>query len=500
MFGKVIDSYTMTESVHDEITVRIVYEGRAAKVLLDNAKLQEIEEYYKQCEEEGASEYAIEESKKANAQMNRILGDPSRIKAVTEDFVQHYETRVAEGSSVKGKTMFVCNSREIAQALHAEIIKIRPEWAEIKVCADGEKLTEKEKDQIKPMARVKMIMTRNKDKDKGLVVDYIGIKKAMNLALAQYGGDSEENVEDVDQSVVVIRDHLDLLNKVFSKFDKKSYFSGTPVEQLHCLNLGAEFVQVTQELERRFMHLVKRLKAAYDICCGSEKLSQDEKDHVHFYLAIRSIVFKLTKGDAPDAFQMNQKVRVMIAEALQSDGVEEIFKLGEDVDPEVDIFDDDYLAKIEKIKLPNTKIKLLQQLLAKAIGEFKKTNKAKGVDSSKKFSAVVEKYNERDEADVLKGEVLEDFTFEILNILKALAIKYEFEYPHEKLVPLPQAVKKVVDDKVRYTDWHRRDDIKTELQFEIIVLLDEHGYPPAAHDEVYHNVLEQAENFKKHRK
>ena len=284
-------------------------------------------------------------------------------------------------------------------------------------------------------------------------------------------------------------------------------------------------MQVTKELEKRFMHLVKRLKAAYDICCGSEKLSQDEKDHVHFYLAIRSIVFKLTKGDAPDAFQMNQKVQAMIAEALQSDGVEEIFKLGEDVDPEVDIFDDDYLAKIEKIKLPNTKIKLLQQLLAKAIGEFKKTNKAKGGDFSKKFSAVVEKYNERDESDVFKGEVLEDFTNEILDmlkeliketttheamgidfeekafydILKALAIKYEFEYPHEKLVPLSQAVKKVVDDKVRYTDWHRRDDIKAELQFEIIVLLDEHGYPPAAHDEVYHDVLEQAENFKKHR-
>jgi type I restriction enzyme R subunit len=600
VFGKVIDSYTMTESVHDEITVRIVYEGRAAKVLLDNAKLQEIEEYYKQCEEEGASEYAIEESKKANAQMNRILVDPSRIKAVAEDFVEHYETRVAEGSSVKGKAMFVCNSREIAQALYAEIIRIRPDWAEIKVSADGEKLTDKEKDQIKPMERVKMIMTRNKDKDsrelwdllgskdyrkeldrqfknpksnfkiaivvdmwltgfdvpfldtiyidkslqkhnliqtisrvnrrfvgkdKGLIVDYIGIKKSMNLALSQYDCDSEKNVEDIDQSVVVARDHLDLLKKIFSKFDKTPYFSGTPVEQLHCLNQGAEFVQLTQELEKRFMQLVKRLKAAYDICCGSEKLSQEEKDCIHFYLAIRSIVFKLTKGNAPDAFRMNHKVQAMIAEALQSDGVEEIFKLGEDVDPEVDIFNEDYLAKIKKIKLPNTKFKLLQQLLAKAIGEFKKTNKAKGIDFSKKFSAVVGEYNERNEADVLKGEVLEDFTNEILDMLKelkkettsheaigidfeekafydilmALAIKYEFVYPNEKLVPLSQAVKKVVDDKVRYTDWHCRDDIKAELQFEIIVVLDKYGYPPAAHDEVYHDILEQAENFKKHK-
>ena len=87
--------------------------------------------------------------------------------------------------------------------------------------------------------------------------------------------------------------------------------------------------------------------------------AQNERDHIHFYLAVRSIVFKLTKGDAPDTAQMNAKVREMIKEALKSDGVEEIFKMGKDQDKEHDIFDDDYLAKIEKIKLPNTKIKTI---------------------------------------------------------------------------------------------------------------------------------------------
>ena len=80
VFGDVVDAYTMTESVKDEITVRIVYEGRAAKVLLDNSKLKEIEDYYNQCADDGASEYAVEESKKATAQMNTILGDTDRIK------------------------------------------------------------------------------------------------------------------------------------------------------------------------------------------------------------------------------------------------------------------------------------------------------------------------------------------------------------------------------------------------------------------------------------
>ena len=117
---------------------------------------------------------------------------------------------------------------------------------------------------------------------------------------------------------------------------------------------------------------------------------------------------------------MNARVREMIKEALRADGVEEIFKLGEGDTSEVDVFDDNYLAKIEKIKLPNTKIKLLQQLLAKAISDFKKVNKAKGMDFSERFKALVDKYNERKEQDVLVSNVLEDFTGEIMDLIGAL--------------------------------------------------------------------------------
>ena len=91
VFGDIVDSYTMTESVKDEITVRIVYEGRAAKVILNASELERIEDYYNQCAEDGTNEYQIEASKKAITNMNVILGDPDRIKAVAEDFVSHYE-------------------------------------------------------------------------------------------------------------------------------------------------------------------------------------------------------------------------------------------------------------------------------------------------------------------------------------------------------------------------------------------------------------------------
>jgi type I restriction enzyme R subunit len=345
------------------------------------------------------------------------------------------------------------------------------------------------------------------------------------LALKQYSALDGQNFEDIETSIIVVKDQLDLLAKLFHRFDTSDYFSGIGIKQLECLNKGAEFVQLTKDLETRFMNIVKRLKAAYDICCGANEFTELQKDHIHFYLAIRSIVFKLTKGNAPDTAQMNARVRELIKEALQSDGVEEIFKLGEDNQSEIDIFDESYLAKIEKIKLPNTKIKLLQQLLLKAIDELKKTNKIQGVDFSKKFKGIVEKYNERSEQDILDSNVLEDFTDEIIDlyhelrkekgsfeemgidfeekafydILKAIAHKYDFNYPDDKLIHLAQEVKKVVDDKAKYTDWNHRDDIKAELKVDLIILLAENGYPPITKDEVFKEIFEQAENFKKYR-
>jgi type I restriction enzyme R subunit len=322
----------------------------------------------------------------------------------------------------------------------------------------------------------------------------------------------------------VVKDQVDLLEAIFHKFDYSKYFNGSPLEQLHTLNQAAEFVQLTQKLEKRFMNLVKRMKAAYDICSGSQAFSNEAKDKIHFFIAVRSIVFKLTKGEAPDTDQMNAKVREMIQEAILSEGVEEIFKLGEDDQKEVDIFEADYLAKIDKIKLPHTKIKLLQKLLAKAIDEFKQINKIKGVDFSKKMQHLVEKYNERKESDVLQSEVLEDFTNEIIelyyamkkekesfaemgidfeekafyDILKELAVKYDFVYPEDKLIYLAQLVKDVVDDKAKYTDWSKRDDIKAELKVDLIILLAENDYPPVDRDEVYKEIFEQAENFKRY--
>ena len=616
VFGEVVDAYTMTESVRDKITVPIVYEGRAAKVILDNHKLKEIEEYYEDCVAEGASDYQVEESKKSSASMFAILGDPDRLKALAADFVTHYENRVSEGSSVKGKAMFVSSGRKIAYDFYKQLIALRPEWAEVPSSSphpsplpegEGTKTTESKNPPIPleeglgvrdllPLERIKMIMTRGKDdektlydllgtkdyrkmldtqfkkaesnfkiaivvdmwltgfdvpfldtiyidkplqkhsliqtisrvnrnfegKTKGLVVDYIGIKNQMNQALAMYSKTDASNIEEIDQSIIVVRDHLDLLGRLFHGFDSSPYFSGESLAQLDCLKKASEFVQLTEKQEKRFMDLVKRLKAAYDICSGADEITPQERDQIHFYLAVRSIVFKLTKGNTPDIAQMNARVREMVKQALQSDGVEEVFKMGEDAASQVDIFDDAYLEKINSIQLPNTKIKLLQQLLKKAIGDLKKANKIKGVDFTQKFQTLVNKYNERDvDLEKLHEEITDgilnlienikiemepnndlDISFEekaFYDILKALAHKYNFEYAEDKLIGLSKAVKTLVDDKAKYTDWSERTDIKSELKMDLIMLLADFGYPPEiSREEVYQDVFEQAENFKKY--
>ena len=599
VFGEVVDAYTMQESVEDEITVRIVYEGRAAKVLLDETKLEEIERYYDKCFEEGANEYQIEESKKATARMDVILGNKDRLKLLAQDFVLHYEARISEGATVFGKVMFVCSSRPIAYDFYKEVIALRPQWAEELLAPPGVEVSEGEKKLLAPSPMIRMVMTRNQDdvkelydllgtkddrkeldrqfkiaksnfkiaivvdmwltgfdvpfleaiyidkpiqqhsliqtisrvnrvyegKEVGLVIDYIGIKGKMNTALKKYSKVHPGDFADTEKAVAVLRDCLDLLRMLFHKFDDSKYFSGTPLEKLLCLNNAAEFVQMTDDIETRFMSTVIRLRSAYNLSISSNSLKQSERDYVHFYIAIRSIIFKLSKGEAPDTAKMNTTVIKMIEDALISDGVEEIFKIDEhSADKSVDIFSDRYLEKIDKIKLPNTKIKLLQRLLSQAIVEYKKTNLIKGVDFSKKLKNLVDLYNERKDFEISKSDVLEDladrftalfhelqeerssFTalgidFEekaFYDILKSVAEKYKFEYPEEKLILLAQEVKSIVDDKAKYTDWSKKADIKAELKVDLILTLDKLGYPPVPKDEVFQEIFEQAENFKRY--
>ncbi len=598
VFGEVVDQYTMFESVNDEITVRLVYEGRAAKVNLDYNKVQEIEQYYENAVAEGASEYHVEASQKAIAKMEVVLGDGDRIKAIAKDFVEHYENRLEENATVAGKVMFVCASRGIAYKLFKEILDLRPEWGEMML---PETLTEKEQKEMKPMERVKMIMTRNKDdekelwdllgskedrkeldrqfkqinsnfkiaivvdmwltgfdvpfldtiyidkplqthnliqtisrvnrkyqgKDRGLVVDYIGIKKNLNHALGMFNNQTaDDDFEDISQAEIIVRDQLDLLRQFFHRFDTKDYFEGVPVQRLNCLNRASELVLLTEESEKFFVNVTKKLKSSYNLVSGSELFNSREVDEIHFYFAVKSIVVKLTKGEAPDTAQMNDKVAKLVEEAIISEGVEEIFKLDDNKANAIDLFNDKFIEKISNLELPNTKIKILERLLKQTINDFKKVNKVKGQDFSERLQSIINRYNERSEGDILDYEGIQFDTAEQMldliiklrvemdsfqdlgidyeekafyDILDMICKQYGFEFDNDKMLELAREIKNIVDNTAKYPDWSDRDDIKAQLKMDIIVKLHQFGYPPITQDDVYKNVLEQAENFKKNR-
>ncbi len=169
----------------------------------------------------------------------------------------------------------------------------------------------------------------------------------MNLALKKYTNFENEEFEGVDQSVTIVKDQLEVLSQIFCKFDSGDFFEGTPKEQLECLNKAVEFVQLSEELETRFMAAVKRMKQAFNLCSSSEKITDREKNYIHFYCAVRSVLFKLTKGEAPDLLQMNARVREMLEGAIQSDGIEELFEAGKHISE--DIFRNEYMDKINAI-------------------------------------------------------------------------------------------------------------------------------------------------------
>ena len=604
VFGPIVDRYTMTEAVADEITRKIVYEGRAAKVMIDSAQVKEIENFYKQCKQEGASDYQIEESKKTMTRIDVILNDPDLLAKIAQDIVAHYEKRVEEGSSVLGKAMIVCSSRSIAWNLYQAIVRLRPEWTEIKECIEGETLSEKEREEIKPMPRIAMVITRDKDndpdelynllgndeyrktldkqfkeeksnfkiaivvdmwitgfdvpsldtmycfkplqmhtliqtisrvnrvypgKEKGLVVDYLGIKRQMNEALHQYGGNGNvdgPDLETVEEAVKVAKDELDIIKRMFNKFDWSAYFSGSPLEQLNLLQKGAEYIQYTKDVEMRFMRHCKKMKGAYDICCNSEHLTTEEENDIHFMLAIRSIVAKLTKGDAPDTVKMNKRVAEMLKDALLSDAVEEVAKIGVAADEEIDLLSSEYMKRLDSIPYKNTKVKLMEQLLKQVIESLRKVNKQKGVDFTKRLEDIVKKYNDRSDDAALANDVIDDVVGEMVklmedvanertagnsmglsfeekaffDILKSVAVKYNFieKFPDEKLTTLAKQVKEMVEEQSDVADWMNRTDLRATLKMNVIVLLARAGYPPKIRDEVFKEILEQAENFKRH--
>jgi type I restriction enzyme R subunit len=381
----------------------------------------------------------------------------------------------------------------------------------------------------KPLQKHTLIQTISRvnrlfeGKDKGLVVDYIGIKDEMMEAVKRYGSTQQSPIDELKTSLEIFRNHLKLIDDLMINFNATNFYVGSPLERLQCLNLGAEYIQNIKDTQTRFMGLTRRMKIAYNIVFPSGELTDSEINKAQFYLAIRSIIYKQTIGDAPDAEVMNQVVEDMVKKAISCNGVEDII----DENKTMDFFSEEFKKQLTSIKLPISKFNALLKLLRKAINEYGKVNKVKSLDFDERLKKVIEKYNTRDKL-LFTSEVVDDFvnnlSDELIKIFQdldedktsfeKLGISYEekafydilikvrdehkFVFEEEKCLILAKKIKKLVDDKVQYADFFNRADIKNQLNMDLTVLLYKSGYPPEWDEEVFDKVMEQAENFKKY--
>ena len=381
----------------------------------------------------------------------------------------------------------------------------------------------------KPVQRHTLIQTISRvnrvfeGKDSGLVVDYIGIKSNLDKAIKQYGGPIDTPIDELEVSLSIFRNELALIDDLMYGFDATRFHHGTPLERLYCLNDAIEFIQLKNQREKHFMFESKRMKAAYQICFPSGELTDEENAKAQFYLAARSILYKQTRGNAPDAEVMNKVVEQMVAQAIACTGVEDI--VGDN--KSVDLFSDEFIEELKKIKLPITKFNALLQLLKRQIWQYGKINKVKALEFTERLEKIVNLYNNRDKLTFSSEQVgafIDDLSDQIIGVMKSLKedeesfkelgitfeekafydilVKvrndHEFKYDDDKCLALAKKIKELIDDASHYADWSTRSDTKNKLNQDLTVLLYENGYPPEWDEEVFDKVMEQAENFKKY--
>lgn len=605
VFGPIVAAYKMKQAVDDGSTVGIALLPGPSAVRLDEAKMGIVDRYYADQLSNGTNKYEVNESIKEMSKVRTIIDNDSRLNLIVDHFISHYENRVKEGATVKGKAMFVCYDRNIAYKVYKKIIARRPEWnIPKKTQEDESKLTYSQLNRLKPVEMVKLVATRGandepnlynllgsdkyrselatlfKDensnfkivivvdmwltgfdcasldtmyidkplekhtliqtisrvnrvfegKDKGLIVDYIGIEASLAKAMQLYSGDIN-TVSEIEASYVIFKDQMSLIDNLMDGFDYSKFESGTDLDRLLTLQKGMEFVQMKEDRETRFMGLTQRMKKAFDICVGDSRITNHEMFKLHFYCAIRSAIMKIGREGTPDAERMNQEVKKLVDGCISA-----LKDQKEGEQTKTEIFSEEYLKKIQGIPYKNTKFKMLIEMLKKVITQYSHTNKYKAEEFSKRMKKLVDKYNNRDgEILVSNDDVINDFidslseeaqkiledlkkdsdefkkmgiSFEekaFYDILKAIRDKYGFEFSEEKIIDLAKKVKVVVDDKAKYTDWSSKSNIKASLQSDIIRILNRNGYPPVFlngypqnYQEVYEKVLAQVENYKKY--
>ena len=557
VFGEIIDTYDMTQAIIDGSTVPIMYESRMARVGLNQKILDEIDDYYNMLEtEEGVEDYKIAQSKKAMATMKQIIEDPDRLEMIVKDIIKSYEEIE---NSVANKAMVVAYSRQSAFTMYNKFLELRPDWKD-KVNMiitsnnkDDEEMqkaigSKKDKKQLevdfkdmnsnfkiaivvdmwltgfdvpglgtmyidKPMkahnlmqaiARVNRVY---KDKTGGLIVDYIGLKRWLLDALKTYTKRDQGKIVDNSELVKVLNDKVELIRDLFNNFYYGHFATTTDSDKYEIIMAGANWILETEDKKNAFMKYSYDVKSLYSLCTGV--LSQELKDEILFFIAVRSFISKLS-GDKIDVKEINENVAKMLERAIQDD---EMLQIGDvHSSNQLELLSNEILNKLAKMQKKNIAVEILNRALKEYVEQVGKQNVVMMEKFSTKFQKIVATYNERTSVEDIQ-KIIEELINLKNEIEEGLKAGNEFNLsPEEKAFfdalgddpevkelmkdeVLVQIAKELVDtvNNNMTIDWDIRKDARARMRIEIKKLLIKYNYPPNKSEKAVQTVIKQAE-------
>ena len=562
VFGNYIDVYDMTQAVEDGATRPVYYESRVIKLNLDEKTLRLIDSEY-DIMANNADPQVIEKSKKELGKMEAILGNDKTIDSLVKDILNHYENNRAD--LLTGKAMIVAYSRSIALKIYNRILELRPGWKE-KVAVvmtssnkdpeewrsiignkqHKEQLAVKFKDNNSPLkiaivvdmwltgfdvpslatmyvykpmqgynlmqaiARVNRVF---RDKEGGLVVDYVGIASALKQAMNDYTVRDKKNYGDTDIAKVAYPKFLEKLSicrDLFHGYDYSKFESGSDLERAKTISGAVNFIIDRNNTEKKDSFIKEALMLHQSLSLCSSLVDETMRFEAAFFEAVRVMVVRLTNqggGQKISLPEMNARINELLKQSVKSDGVINLFS---DVETEFSLFDPKFLEEISKMKEKNLAIELLKKLIAEQIHVYKRTNVVK----SEKFSDILqEKLNAYLNGMLTNEQVIE----ELLNIAKEISDSKtagedlglsEDELAFYDALTKPAAIKdfyenqeliaitKELTDALRNNrtiDWQKRESARAKMRMMIKKLLKKHKYPPEGMEDAVQTVMTQCE-------
>ena len=564
VFGDYIDIYDMTQAVQDGATRPVYYESRVVKLKLDEKVIKEIDAQYEALADEVDPE-VLEQSKKQIGQMEAVLGNDNTINSLVTDILDHYETNREQ--LLTGKAMIVAYSRPIAMKIYKRIMELRPDWGEkvAVVMTDENKdpeewrkiignktyrdeLAAKFKDNDSPLkiaivvdmwltgfdvpslatmyvykpmaghnlmqaiARVNRVF---KDKEGGLIVDYIGIAAALKQAMNDYTARDKKKYGDPDISKVAypkFLEKMDVCRSLLHGFDYSTFLTGTDLQRAKTISGALNFMlePSRKDSKESFRKEALLLHQALSLC--SSIVPKDLRFEAAFFETIRVLLQRLmfagSGGKKMSLKELNEKINEMLKQSIKSDGVINLFQT--DVGSGFSLFDPKFLSEIAKMKEKNIAIEILKKLIAEQIHVYRRSNVVKSEKFSEIIQMVMNKYlngmltNEEVIQELLKlaqqitnaqqaGDNL-GLTEEELAFYDALtkpqAVK-DF-YENDELVAITKELTEALQ-KNKTVDWQRRNDARAAMRMTIKRLLKKHKYPPEGQEDAIQTVMTQCE-------